>query len=202
MTATPLHIHHHDHGLGVVGLVMSAHTLGMFALAPVVGWLVDRTGGMKVAMIGMGVLAAASLGAAFGPNETTGWLVATLWLLGIGFIVFLAVSLANHASAGTLPRLFNPLSSGTFMLSVVYLGIVSSLGTSLTANYILSKMEASKMSVFANLATIVSMAAGAMFLGEKVTMYHLIGSLLIIAGVIGTNRLGRKRAVEKALKAS
>ena len=85
MTATPLHIHHHDQGLGVVGIVMSAHTLGMFALAPLVGWLVDRTGGMKVAMIGMGVLAAAALGAAYGPNETTGWLVATLWLLGIGW---------------------------------------------------------------------------------------------------------------------
>ncbi|MNC80190.1 EamA-like transporter family protein [compost metagenome] len=49
------------------------------------------------------------------------------------------------------------------------------------------------MSVFTNLSTIVSIAAGAFFLGEEITVYHWIGSLLIIAGVIGTNRLGRKQ---------
>lgn len=49
------------------------------------------------------------------------------------------------------------------------------------------------MSVFTNLSTIVSIAAGAVFLGEQITVYHWIGSFLIIAGVIGTNLLGRKR---------
>jgi drug/metabolite transporter (DMT)-like permease len=57
-------------------------------------------------------------------------------------------------------------------------------------------MEASRMSVFANLSTIVSMTAGALFLGEEVTVYHLIGSVLIIAGVIGTNTLGRKKELD------
>lgn len=85
MTATPLHIHHHGSDLGVVGVVMSAHTLGMFALSPLVGRLVDRIGGMKVAMLGMGVLATSALGTAYGPNETTAGLVAALWLLGIGW---------------------------------------------------------------------------------------------------------------------
>src|SRR5690606_758016 len=36
MTVTPLHVHHHGADLGSVGVVMSAHTLGMFALAPLV----------------------------------------------------------------------------------------------------------------------------------------------------------------------
>ncbi len=51
------------------------------------------------------------------------------------------------------------------------------------------------MSVFTNLSTIVSIAAGALVIGEEITVYHLIGSLLIIAGVIGTNYLGRKKTV-------
>ncbi len=85
MTATPLHIRHHGSDLGVVGIVMSAHTLGMFALAPLVGRLVDRIGGMKVAVMGMGVLATSAIGTAYGPNETTTGLVAALWLLGIGW---------------------------------------------------------------------------------------------------------------------
>lgn len=85
MTATPLHIRHHGSDLGVVGIVMSAHTLGMFALSPLVGRVVDRFGGMRVAWSGMAVLAASAIGAAYGPNESTTGLVLILWALGIGW---------------------------------------------------------------------------------------------------------------------
>lgn len=118
----------------------------------------------------------------------------TYLMLGIGFIAFLVVSVSGHAAAGTLGRFFAPLAEGSFILSVLYLGVLSSLVTSLTANYALSKLEASTVSVFSNLSTIVSIAAGALVLGEAIKAYHLIGSLLIIAGVIGAQRLGRKPA--------
>ncbi|MDF2835133.1 MAG: protein of unknown function transrane, partial [Paenibacillus sp.] len=109
------------------------------------------------AFAGYSVLAR-SLSKQFGPAELT------FLMMGIGFAVFLAVSVAGHTAAGTLHRFFEPLASGTFIVSILFLGVVSSLITALTATYILSKMEASKMSVFANLSTIVSMAAGALFL--------------------------------------
>src|SRR5689334_18265212 len=89
------------------------------------------------------------------------------------------------------------ITSGTFIVSILYLGVMSSLVTALTANYALSKMEASKMSVFANLSTVVSIAAGAMFLGENITLYHIIGSALIITGVMGANRFERKKAAKR-----
>ena len=38
--------------LGVVGLVISAHTLGMFALSPVTGWLTDRFGPVRIIVAG------------------------------------------------------------------------------------------------------------------------------------------------------
>lgn len=120
----------------------------------------------------------------------------TYLMLGVGFVFFQAVTLTNHAAAGTLHRYLAPLTSGTFLLSILFLGVVSSLVTALTSNYILSRMEASRMSAFTNLSTIVSMAAGAIFLGEKVTVYHLIGSALIIAGVVGANRVGRGKALK------
>ncbi|MFD0697927.1 DMT family transporter [Paenibacillus sp. GCM10027628] len=141
-----------------------------------------------VAFAGYSVLAR-SLSKHFRPAEIS------YYMLGIGFVTFLVVSLTDHATTGTLDRFFAPLASGTFIVSILYLGVVSSLVTALAINYILSKLEASKMSVFSNLSTVVSIVAGAMFLGEEVTVYHLIGSVLIIAGVIGTNRLGRKNAV-------
>ncbi|AJY75185.1 DMT family transporter [Paenibacillus beijingensis] len=137
-----------------------------------------------LAFAGYSVLAR-SLTKEFSPAEIGYFTIA------LGFAAFLIVSLTGHAVSGTLDRFFAPIASGTFLVSIFYLGVMSSLFTTLTANYILSKMEASKMSVFTNLSTVVSMAAGAMFLGEEMTVYHLIGSVLIIAGVVGTNRFGR-----------
>ncbi|REK77581.1 DMT family transporter [Paenibacillus paeoniae] len=116
----------------------------------------------------------------------------TYLMLGIGFMIFLIASVTNHTASGTLHTIFEPLLSGTFIISVLYLGIFSSLLTALTANYALSKLEASKVGVFSNLSTIVSIVAGAAFLKEEITIYALIGSIMIIAGVMGTNRMGRR----------
>ncbi|MNS64848.1 EamA-like transporter family protein [compost metagenome] len=115
-------------------------------------------------------------------------------LLGIGFVTFLIISFTQHTIAGTLSSLTAPLGSRTFIVSILYLGVMSSLVSALTANYTLSKIEASKTSVFSNLSTVVSIAAGALFLGEEIKLYHIIGSMLIIAGVIGANRFGGTKA--------
>jgi MFS family permease len=93
MVSTPLHIHHHGSDLGIVGLVMSAHTLGMFALSPLTGRLADRWGAVRVILLGMAVLGVAALGAAYGPSESTLWLVAVLFGLGYGWnLAFVAGS--------------------------------------------------------------------------------------------------------------
>lgn len=59
-------------------------------------------------------------------------------------------------------------------------------------NYALSKIEAAKMSVFGNLRTVVAIFAGVFFLKEKIYYYHIIGSIMIILGVIGTNYFDSK----------
>ncbi len=117
----------------------------------------------------------------FTPTEVT------VSMMAIGFVIFWIMSLAGHAAAGTMDRLFDPLANAEFVWSIVYLGIFASLITAFTSSYALTKLEASKISVFSNLSTVISIAAGAFMLGETVTVHHLIGSALIIAGVIGTN---------------
>ncbi len=93
MTSTPLHIHHHGSDLGIVGLVMSAHTLGMFALSPLTGRFTDRWGGYRVILGGMALLGLSALGAAYGPNESTAVLVVVLFALGYGWnLAFVAGS--------------------------------------------------------------------------------------------------------------
>ncbi|MER7246765.1 MFS transporter [Kribbella sp. NPDC000426] len=62
MTAVPVHTHLHHDGLGLLGIMLSVHTLGMFALSPVTGWCIDRFGPRMVTLAGLaGLLAAAVL---------------------------------------------------------------------------------------------------------------------------------------------
>jgi MFS family permease len=82
MTATPLDMHRHGHGLGPIGAALSAHTLGMFALSPLTGRLLDRVGGRPVMLAGIVGLAVASGLAAVGPEDHAGWRAAALFLLG------------------------------------------------------------------------------------------------------------------------
>lgn len=124
----------------------------------------------------------------------------TYFMLGIGFIVFLAISVSHHATAGTMDALTAPLANGLFIMSIFYLGVLSSLVTAFLSNYSLSKIEASKLSVFSSLATVVSIAAGAIFLGEPISVYSIAGAALIIAGVLGTNLLGQKRRKPQIFK--
>jgi drug/metabolite transporter (DMT)-like permease len=86
-----------------------------------------------------------------------------------------------------------PLQNTDFIVSILYLGILSSLVTSLLNNYILSKIEASKVSVFGNLRTVVTIFAGVIILKEELYDYHIIGSLMIVLGVMGTNITKQKQ---------
>jgi drug/metabolite transporter (DMT)-like permease len=113
----------------------------------------------------------------------------TFIMLLIGFLTFNLLALLRHGLDGTIGQYFQPLTNQVFLVSIFYLGVLSSLGTSWLSNYALSKIEASKMSVFGNLATLISMIAGVIFLQEQLEYYHIIGAIMIIAGILGTNLL-------------
>jgi MFS family permease len=85
MTMTPLHMIEHGHSLGAVGLVISAHTFGMFALSPLSGRLTDRFGSVPVILAGMAILAVSAVMAAAAPPEGDVWLFLALFLLGFGW---------------------------------------------------------------------------------------------------------------------
>jgi MFS family permease len=85
MTMTPLHMTEHGHGLGAVGVVLSAHTLGMFAFSPLSGWLTDRAGPVPVIFAGSAVLAVSAVMAATAPPDGGAILTAALFLLGLGW---------------------------------------------------------------------------------------------------------------------
>jgi MFS family permease len=84
MTMTPLHLRDHGDSLEVVGVVISLHIAGMYALAPVVGALADRVGHLRVAQAAAVVLAAAA-GLAAGAGHAHVLIAAALVLLGLGW---------------------------------------------------------------------------------------------------------------------
>ncbi|MER7415623.1 MFS transporter [Micromonospora peucetia] len=87
MVMTPVRLHEwHDDAdvLRVVGLVLSLHIAGMYALAPVAGWLTDRVGRRAVILGGAGLLLAACAVAGTAGHRTA-WLSVGLFLLGLGW---------------------------------------------------------------------------------------------------------------------
>lgn len=83
MVMTPLHMSHHNHPTTDISLVLSAHTLGMFGLASLTGYLVDRIGRINTLFLGALTLIISAL---IAPTSTSTFtLVVALFLLGLGW---------------------------------------------------------------------------------------------------------------------
>lgn len=115
----------------------------------------------------------------------------------LGFISYVLIALMQHIWMGSFSKLIDPLSQSTFWYSILYLGILSTVCTVFLTNYALSKLEAFKVSVFNNLSTLISIAAGALVLHETITYMHLIGAMMIIVGVLGTNLANHQMHIQK-----
>ena len=112
----------------------------------------------------------------------------TFTMSAVGCVAFVAASFVMHAMHGTFADFVAPLSNGSYIAAIVFLGFASSYLSSFFSNYTLSKLQASQMSVFSNLATVIAMATGTLFLAEPFHWYHAVGALVIVIGVLGTNR--------------
>ncbi|MDO5499006.1 MAG: MFS transporter, partial [Propionibacteriaceae bacterium] len=84
MSMTPVHLGQHDHGLRAIGLVISLHILGMYALSPLVGLLADRYGAMRTALAGLILLGVTAVLIGGAPTAF-GNVTAALVLLGVGW---------------------------------------------------------------------------------------------------------------------
>lgn len=85
MTMTPVHMRHHGHGLGAVGLVIGFHIGAMYLPSLVTGVLVDKLGRTVMAIASGTTLLLAGLMAAFAPADSMVFLVIALSLLGLGW---------------------------------------------------------------------------------------------------------------------
>lgn len=121
MSMTPVHILGAGHGaaqtLRIVGIVLSLHIAGMYAFAPVMGWLSDRIGRRTVIGGGIALLLAACAVAGTAGHDATR-LAIGLTLLGLGWSATM-VSGSALLTASIAPAL-KPSAQG---LSDVVMGV-------------------------------------------------------------------------------
>lgn len=107
MTMTPVHIAHHGGSITTIGITISLHVAGMYALAPLVGIATDRLGHRITISTGIAIFLASLVIGVIRPDET-GWIMVSLFLLGVGWsfvnvagsaLFTVAVSPAIRASA-------------------------------------------------------------------------------------------------------
>jgi MFS family permease len=102
MAMTPVHLVEHGATLQIVGLTISLHVAGMFALSPLWGVLSDRFGRAPVIVLGQGMLLASLFMTSFGA-EHSGWVLTGLIFLGLGW------SAATVAASGLVADSADPL---------------------------------------------------------------------------------------------
>lgn len=85
MTMTPIHMQHHGHGLGEIGLVIGVHIGSMYLPSLVTGILVDKIGRINMAIASGIILLLSGVVAAISPGGSLIYLVIALALLGIGW---------------------------------------------------------------------------------------------------------------------
>ncbi|QEK12775.1 DMT family transporter [Crassaminicella thermophila] len=119
----------------------------------------------------------------------------TLFMMCIGALFFNGISILNHGIKGDMLNYIIKLKEIKVVIAVLYLGVLSSVVAFFLTNYNLSKLEASRAAVFANLTTVISVFAGVFIRKESFTIYQFLGTCMILLGVWGTNYYGEKKEI-------
>jgi len=108
----------------------------------------------------------------------------TAIMIVIAFVVFNSIAITKHFANGTINTFFEPFQQPSFLISVVYLGTLSSVVTSFLTNYALAFVPTTSVSIYNNLNPIIAIIGGIVFLSEQLYTFQFIGGLGVILGVV------------------
>lgn len=113
----------------------------------------------------------------------------TYVMLCSGAAFYGLLALGEAAAHGALSELLTlPARSGTFLAAVLYQGIGCSVAAFFLSNAAIAKIGVNKTSSFIGVSTIVSILAGALALGEPLSVGQILGAAVIVAGVYTANK--------------
>lgn len=158
MVITSLHMRGHNHGLPDISLVISSHTIGMYAFSIISGRLADRWGRGIVILLGSFTLVIACLAATISPDVLP--LSVALFLLGLGW---------NFCFVGGSTLLADQLSplerSRTQGFNDLLVGLASSFG-SLQSGFIFASLGYNMMAYLSAVFALIPLVVVAVWMSR------------------------------------
>ena len=115
----------------------------------------------------------------------------------VGLLVFATYSLFENG--GEVKNIISRFQTPEYLISILYLGIVSSVGAFLLLNYANTYLPVAKTTVFSNLTTVISVFAGMIFLNEKISLVGVVSVVMIIIGVCGVQMFEVKKKYKEPM---
>lgn len=109
----------------------------------------------------------------------------TYAMTALGSICFTALALFETKADFSLWA--GPLTDPSFVLSTLYLAVVSSVIAFTLVNYALNHLSVGHTLIFSNFTTVISVLAGIAFLKDEFNLIQLGGVILIIASVFAVS---------------
>ena len=126
-------------------------------------------------------------------RETFGGFEAIYVTTGMGAFAFTAVTLVTHASRGDLGSFFTGLWRGDFIAAVLYMGICSCVVAFSLMAYSATYLSVEVYAVLNTIYTVVTIGVGVLLLQERLELLDIIGTAVILCGVVGVNLCGNKK---------
>ncbi|MBQ9059618.1 MAG: DMT family transporter [Firmicutes bacterium] len=152
--------------------------------------------GMKSSILGLlillGAVASGALFYVFSKKSGDHYnpLEQTYVMFALGSVVYTVFALVQ--CRGQYHELiFSAFGEPAFVGGVLYLAVLSSVAAFIALNYGTVRVTVSEASIFANLTTVISIAAGVFFLHESFSLFQVAGAAVIIGSVYFANRPDR-----------
>lgn len=171
-----------------------------FALLSVAGVAVIsalRSAGGETPVYVIFLLIGAMLSAAFfnlvsrGTAATFSAFERTYMMFALSVAVFAVLALWENRADFT--RLILPLTVPAFDLSVLFLGVCSSVFAFFAVNYANTYLPLSRSTAFSNITTVVSVFAGIVILKEPYDFRILLSAAAIVIGVFGVQKCRKEK---------
>ena len=112
----------------------------------------------------------------------------TYVMLAVGAAFFVSLAVGEALIRGTAGALLTlPFRQPAFLAAMLYQGVGCSIAAFFLSNMAIARIGVNRASSFIGAATVVSILAGALVLGEPFTAAQAAGALAILAGVYTAN---------------
>ena len=119
----------------------------------------------------------------------------TYFMQIMGAVFFTALALIENG--GSVAAVLAPAADMRFLLAVLFLALGASVAGYSLFNYAVSHAPMANVIIFQNLATVVSVAAGILVLGERLTVVSLGAMVVVLIGIWGVQKYPPKENTDE-----